>query len=134
LDALRAYLWMLPASIGIWAAFLWIPNTYEGFRSRSVLMHAATSAATSAMGVLALYALVTMFKQYYVHRSLIGVFGVTAFAMLLGTRLAARAFLSHYTQKGYDRHYVVIGGTHPEAIALAEHLESAPGAVFQVRG
>src|SRR6185436_5797196 len=42
--------------------------------------------------------------------------------------------LSHYTQKGYDRHYVVIGGTHPEAIALAEHLESSPGAVFQVRG
>ena len=134
LDALRAYLWMLPASVAIWAAALWIPNTYEGFRSRSLLMHAAASAATSALGVLALYALVTMFKQYHVHRSLIGVFGLTAFGMLLGTRLMARAFLSHYTQKGYDRHYVVIGGTHPEAIALAEHLESAPGAVFQVRG
>ena len=75
LDALRAYLWMLPASVAIWAAFLWIPDTYEGFRSRSLLMHAAASAATSALGVLALYALVTMFKQYYVHRSLIGVFG-----------------------------------------------------------
>jgi exopolysaccharide biosynthesis polyprenyl glycosylphosphotransferase len=134
LDPIGTYLWLLPTSLGIWAAFLWIPNTYEGFRSRSIAMHAAASAATSAMGVLALYALVTIFKQYHVHRSLIGVFGITAFAALLGTRLMARSFLSHYTQKGYDRHYVVIGGTHPEAIALAEHLEGAPGAVFQVRG
>jgi exopolysaccharide biosynthesis polyprenyl glycosylphosphotransferase len=134
LDPLGVYLWLLPASIGIWAAFLWIPNTYEGFRSRSAAMHAASSAVTSSLGMLALFALVTIFKQYHINRSLIGVFGVTAFAALFGTRLVARSFLSHYTQKGYDRHYVVIGGTHPEAIALAEHLESAPGAVFQVRG
>ena len=134
LEALGTYLWLLPASIAIWAAFLWIPDTYEGFRSRSVMRHAASSAATSAMGVLALYALVTIFKQYYVNRSLIGLFGLTAFAALLATRLVARSFLSHYTQKGYDRRYVVIGGTHPEAIALAEHLEASPGAVFQVRG
>jgi exopolysaccharide biosynthesis polyprenyl glycosylphosphotransferase len=134
LDSLGVYLWLLPASIGIWAAFLWIPDTYEGFRSRSAAMHAASSAVTSALGVLALFALVTIFKQYHINRSLIGVFGVTAFAALFGTRLVARSFLSHYTQKGYDRHYVVVGGTHPEAIALAEHLESSPGAVFQVRG
>jgi len=134
LDPLGVYLWLLPASIGIWAAFLWIPNTYEGFRSRSAAMHAASSAVTSSLGMLALFALVTIFKQYHINRSLIGVFGVAAFAALFGTRLVARSFLSHYTQKGYDRHYVVIGGTHPEAIALAEHLESAPGAVFQVRG
>jgi len=134
LDPLGVYLWLLPASIGIWAAFLWIPNTYEGFRSRSAAMHAASSAVTSSLGMLALFALVTIFKQYHINRSLIGVFGVAAFAALFGTRLVARSFLSHYTQTGYDRHYVVIGGTHPEAIALAEHLESAPGAVFQVRG
>jgi exopolysaccharide biosynthesis polyprenyl glycosylphosphotransferase len=134
LEPLGSYLWMVPASVAIWAAVLWIPNTYEGFRSRSALMHAATSAATCALGVLALFAVVTIFKRYTVNRSLIVVFGATAFAALFVTRLVARSFLAHYTQKGYDRHYVVIGGTHPEAVALAEFLESVEGAVFQVRG
>ncbi|MBI3854701.1 MAG: sugar transferase [Planctomycetes bacterium] len=134
LDPLGTYLWLLPASIAIWGAFLWIPNTYEGFRSRSAAMHAVASAATCALGIAALFAVVTLFKRYNVHRSLIGLFGVTAFAGLFATRLVARAFLAHYTLKGYDRHYVVIGGIHPEAIALAEFLEGAPGAVFQIRG
>jgi exopolysaccharide biosynthesis polyprenyl glycosylphosphotransferase len=133
-EPIQAYLWLLPASVIVWSALLWIPNTYDGFRSRSAPMHGFTAGATCALGVLVLFAFVTIFKRYSVNRSLIGMIGVAAFLGLFLTRLLAKSFLSHYTRHGYDRHYVVIGGTHPEALALAETLEGVQGGVFQVRG
>jgi len=135
LDPLPAYLWLLPASLAIWSVFHWVSNTYTGFRSRSLLMHGVFAGAASATGTLLLFALVAILRKGdAINRSFIGVFGVTAFGSLFATRAMAMAFLRHYTQKGYDRHYVIVGGTHPEALALAESLEALPGAVYQVRG
>jgi len=131
---LATYGWLLPASLAIWAAFLWFPNTYEGFRSRSALMHAFTAAVTCVLGVLVLFAFVTLFKMYYINRTMIGTIAVCAFIGLTVTRLFARSFLTHYTQKGYDRHYVIVGGTNEDALELARTLEQEQGAVFQVRG
>src|SRR4051812_40620819 len=56
IEPLRAYLWLLPMSLGIWGAILWILNTYEGFRSRSVFLHAFNAAVTSVLGLIALFA------------------------------------------------------------------------------
>lgn len=134
LDPLDTILWLLPTTLAIWTALLWLTNTYEGFRSRSIRMHGVRAALTSAASVLAMFALLAILKRYSINRSLIGMQGVASFVALLGTRATASAFLLHYTQKGYDRHYVLIGGNSPEATALAETLESMPGRVFQVRG
>jgi len=128
------YLWLLPVSVVVWALLLWFPNTYDGFRSRSGLMHVVLSGMTCALGVVALFAVVTIFKRYNINRSVIGMIGFAAFLGLSVTRLGARALISHYTLKGYDRHYVIVGGTHPEAVALAHMLEQVQGSVFQVRG
>jgi exopolysaccharide biosynthesis polyprenyl glycosylphosphotransferase len=127
-------LWVLLSSVGIWAALLWILNTYDGFRSRSALMHGFMAAITCALGLTILFAVVTVFKQYTVNRSLIGLFGVVAWIGLFLTRVTAMAFLDHYTQKGYDRHYIVVGGTQSDGVLLAESLEAERGGVFQVHG
>ena len=131
---LSGYLWLLPVSVMTWGALFWLQNTYEGFRGRSSLMHGATAALTCVLGSLVLFAFVTILKHYEVNRSLIGVLGVTTFLALFATRVTAMAFLAHYTQKGYDRHYVVIGGALQDGLALAETLEEVRGGVFQVRG
>jgi exopolysaccharide biosynthesis polyprenyl glycosylphosphotransferase len=131
----REYLWLLPASVAAWGAISWILNTYEGFRGRSLQMHAFTAALTSVLGTLVLFAVVAIFKRAeHVNRSLIGLLGVTAFVALLSTRMVALGFLVYYTQKGYDRHYVLIGGTQTDGLALAETLEDERGGVFQVQG
>jgi exopolysaccharide biosynthesis polyprenyl glycosylphosphotransferase len=128
-------LWLLPTTVVLWAALLWVPYSYVGFRSRSGWMHAFTAAVTSTIGVLVLFAVVALVKRGdAVNRSLIGLIGVTIFASLTAYRLAARSLLAHYTRQGYDRHYVVIGGTGDEAVSLAEMLEGIQGAVFEVRG
>jgi len=134
LEPLRSALWLLPPMLIAWSVFFWLFNSYDHFRSRGVMLHALHAAGASFFGVLVLFALVTLLKRYEVNRSMIGVIGVAAFAGLLGTRIVLSLFLSHYTRQGYDRHYVIIGGTHPEAVALGEYLEEFPGAVFQVRG
>src|SRR4051812_29184717 len=100
LDPLQTYLPLLPIFLLVWSAFLWIPNTYDRFRSRSGIMHVFTAALTSGLSVVALFAIVTIFKLDYVNRSLVAVIGGTAFATLLLTRLIARGFLSQYTLKG----------------------------------
>ncbi len=129
------YAWILPASVVIWGALFWIQNTYEGFRGRSLLMHVFTAATACSLGVVVLFAAVTLLKQgQSVNRSLIGLLGATSFAGLVLTRGIAMAFLRYYTQKGYDRHYVIIGGTQTDGLALAETLEEERGGVFQVQG
>jgi exopolysaccharide biosynthesis polyprenyl glycosylphosphotransferase len=133
-DPIGAYVWLWPLTILVWSAFLWFPYSYDGFRSRSALMHAYTAALSSGLSVLVLFALLTLLKRYGVNRSMIGTIGLTVFAGLFLTRVVSQGFLLHYTQKGYDRHYVVIGGTGDDAVALAESLETEQGAVFQVRG
>jgi exopolysaccharide biosynthesis polyprenyl glycosylphosphotransferase len=134
LDPLSSYLWLLPASLGIWVVLLWLSETYQGFRSRGLLTHVGIAAITSAISVLALFALLTILKRYTVNRSLIGLQGLASFGVLVLFRATISTFLSHYTAKGYDRHYVLIGGAMPEAVALAESLENLPGNVYQVRG
>src|SRR5882672_10377033 len=130
---LRDHLWLLPVSLVLWGILFWLFNTYEGFRSRSRPLQFLVAAATGFAGTLILFALLSILKQP-LNRSLVGMFGVATVAGLSLTRLVAMGFLIHYTQKGYDRHYVVIGGTSSEGLALAEILEAVQGGVFQVRG
>ncbi|HKS15922.1 MAG TPA: sugar transferase, partial [Planctomycetota bacterium] len=56
------------------------------------------------------------------------------FAIVFPLRIAARTLLGYYTTKGYDRHFVLVVGTGPEALRVATELESTVGAVYQVRG
>ena len=134
LDPLGNYLWLLPSMLVAWSIFLWTFNSYDQFRSRSLRFHAMSVGASSFCGALVLFALVTLLKRYEINRSLIGAVGVTAFAGLFASRGVLSMFLTHYTRQGYDRHYVIIAGTHPEAVSLAEYLEAFSGGVFQVRG
>jgi exopolysaccharide biosynthesis polyprenyl glycosylphosphotransferase len=97
-------------------------------------MHGAVAAVSSAASVLLLFALLTILKRYNVNRSLIGLQGVSSFAVLFVMRTVTASFLAHQTAEGYDRHYVVIGGNPENAATLAESLESLPGGVYQVRG
>jgi exopolysaccharide biosynthesis polyprenyl glycosylphosphotransferase len=135
IEPLPTVLWLLPAMLAIWAPLLWIFRSYEQFRGRSAWMHGALALGTSVSGVIILFALVAILKRSSdVNRSLIGLMGVASCLGLIAVRLIAMAFVSHYTLKGYDRHYVVIGGSGPEALQLAEYLEDMRGAVYQVRG
>jgi exopolysaccharide biosynthesis polyprenyl glycosylphosphotransferase len=134
LDPLSSYLWILPAFTAIWAVLLFLSDTYQGFRARGLLTHAAVAALTSVISVLAMFALLTILKRYTVNRSLIGLQGVASFGVLFLLRTATASLLAHYTAKGYDRHYVLIGGASQDALELAESLEGLPGYVYQVRG
>jgi exopolysaccharide biosynthesis polyprenyl glycosylphosphotransferase len=128
-------LWLLPVSLVVWGAVFWIQNTYEEFRSRGALMHGFTAAVASLAGMMTLFAIVTILRRgETVNRSFIGLFAVTTFAVLFFTRFVAMVSIAYYTEQGYDRHYVIIGGDHDEAVALAETLEAVRGKVFQVRG
>ncbi len=131
---LKDYLWLWPATLAIWSLLLWIFNGYVGFRSRGPLNHGVQTGLVSLSGTLGLFALLTIVKEQEVNRSLVGLIGVLSGLGLLGFRTLMVTLLGHYTQQGYDRHYVLIAGTSAEALALAEELEGVRGAVFQVRG
>lgn len=134
LGGLEKVLWIWPVALTLWSALLWSFNTYQGFRSRPLIQHGFLLGVVSVLGMLGLFALVTITREFLTNRSFIGLFGVISFLMLFSLRTAITALLLHYTQKGYDRHYVLIGGTHEEARALARSLEGIPGAVYEVRG
>jgi exopolysaccharide biosynthesis polyprenyl glycosylphosphotransferase len=134
LESLPHYLWIWPSALLVWSGLLWGFNSYQAFRSRSLLAHGFSMGTVSLLGTLALFALITILKEKTINRSFVGLLGIVSFFATFGLRLSAAAFLSHYTQKGYDRHYVLIGGTHDEALRLAESLEAIRGAVYEIRG
>jgi exopolysaccharide biosynthesis polyprenyl glycosylphosphotransferase len=127
-------LWLLPAALGVGSALLWGFRTYAAFRSRGAFDHALRVGAVSLAGTVLLFALQAALKQHEFNRSIIALYGAVSGVVLLSFRLAALGLLGHYTEKGYDRLYVLVAGTGPEAEALAEGLEGVRGAVYQVRG
>lgn len=134
LEPIGHYLWIWPSALLVWSGLLWGFNTYQSFRSRNLLSHGFSMGTVSLLGTLALFALITILKEKTVNRSIVGLFGILSFFATFGLRLSAAAFLSHYTQKGYDRHYVLIGGTLDQAVRLAESLGAIRGAVYEIRG
>jgi exopolysaccharide biosynthesis polyprenyl glycosylphosphotransferase len=75
-----------------------------------------------------------MLHEVTINRSLVLFAGIANFAVLFPCRVAAAAMLGYYTARGYDRHFVLVVGTHPEAVRIAEGLDAVHGAVYQVRG
>jgi exopolysaccharide biosynthesis polyprenyl glycosylphosphotransferase len=134
LGTLSQYLWIWPAMLLVWSTLLWGFNTYQAFRTRSLIVHGFTVGTVCMLGTLALFSLITVVKAYEVNRSFVGLLGIGSFLGLFALRTAATAFLTHYTQKGYDRHYVIIGGPPDHALQVAEELEAIHGMVYQVRG
>lgn len=134
LGPVRHYLWLWPVALAAWSALLWGFNTYLGYRSRSPLSHGFLVGVSSALGVLALFALLAILKQHDINRSFVGLLGVVSFLALFGTRVGGVAVLSHHAQKGYDRRFALVGGSLAESVPLAEALESMRGSLYQVRG
>lgn len=126
--------WLLPVSLAVWSVLLWGSNAYAHFRSSGILHHGTRVGVLTLVVTLILFAGVAMLKDVMTNRSFLGLYGLSAFGFLVACRVTAGAFLSYYTQKGYDRHYVLIGGTGRGAVALGRELEATRGAVYQVRG
>ncbi|MBI4566103.1 MAG: sugar transferase [Planctomycetes bacterium] len=129
------YLWILPVFLALWGAFAWSTDAYRSFRQRGPVAHALQVLAGEAMAVFAIFAVIALAKMgEEVNRSLVLLVGASHFALVFPLRVGTRSVLAYYTLKGYDRHFVVIAGTHPDAIRLARDLERTSGAVYQVRG
>ncbi|HZL73585.1 MAG TPA: sugar transferase [Planctomycetota bacterium] len=127
-------LWLLPVYLAIWSALTWGTNAYRAFRRRGALSHAFNLGAVNALAVFSVFALLMMMKETGINRTLIAFVGVANFAVLLPVRIAGRTLLGYYTNRGYDRHFVLVVGTGAEAVRVAESLQEVHGAVYQVRG
>jgi len=134
LEPLSQYLWLLGPMLLVSALSLFFTGTYQGFRSRSGTLHFGSALFAGLLIGVGLFTLLAVFRETRVNRSLIVMIAGSSTVFLFVWRVGATGLLRHYTQKGYDRHYVIIGGTHTEAVALARYLDGIPGAVFEVRG
>jgi exopolysaccharide biosynthesis polyprenyl glycosylphosphotransferase len=134
LEPLSAYVWLLGPMLAVSAVILPLTNSYQAFRTRGLLLHLASAVIAGALIAVGLFAAVALFREHRVNRSLIGTISGVSALSLFAWRVGAAGLLRHYTQKGYDRHYVIIGGAHTESLALARYLEGIPGSVFEVRG
>ncbi len=134
LKALRELLWILPTFLVLWSAMTWLWDAYRAFRTRGAVSHAFSVLATDVIAILGIFSLQTVFKQTEISRSFIGIFAGLHFVGIVAMRLGFRALLLHATARGYDCHFVIVGGTHDEARAIARHLNASMGGVYLVKG
>ena len=127
-------LWLLPIHLAFWSAFTWGTNAYRSFRTRGPLGHAFNLAAVNALTIFSVFGLLMMLHEVEVNRTLVLFTGAANFAIVFPLRVAARTLLGYYTAKGYDRHFVLVVGTGPDALRVATELDATIGAVYQVRG
>jgi exopolysaccharide biosynthesis polyprenyl glycosylphosphotransferase len=132
--SLPRLVWILPTYLVIWALLTWLWDAYRAFRSRGLVSHALSVMATIIVSVLGIFSLQTVFKQTEVNRSFMGLFAALHFVGLVTTRVIFRTLLLHATARGYDRHFVLIGGVGDEARSVAKYLLAVPGNVYQVKG
>ncbi len=127
-------LWLLPVFLALWSAFAWTGDAYGSFRQHGAVQHAARLLLSNGLAVFSVFAILALVKRHEVNRSLVAMVGLMHFALVLPLRLSTRALLAYYTSKGYDRHFVLVGGALDEAVRIARRLDAWPGRVFQVKG
>jgi exopolysaccharide biosynthesis polyprenyl glycosylphosphotransferase len=134
LAPLREIFWLSPLYLSFWAAFAWGTKAYRAFRVRGVVSHAFNLGVSCALAVFSTFGLLMTLHEIEINRSLLLLTAVVHFVLVLPLRIVARTLLGYYTARGYDRHFALVVGTHPEAVRIATALEDVFGAVNQVRG
>jgi exopolysaccharide biosynthesis polyprenyl glycosylphosphotransferase len=134
LPPLAQVLWLLPVYLAFWSAFTWGTAAYRAFRVRGALSHAFNLGIVNAMAAFSSFGLMMILQAVEINRSLILFTAVANLVIVFPLRIAARMLLGYYTARGYDRHFVLVVGTHSEALRVANSLTDVVGAVFQVRG
>ncbi len=127
-------LWLIPVYLGFWSAFTWGTGAYRAFRVRGALSHAFNLGVVNALSAFSAFGLMMILQEIDINRSLILFTAAANFVIVFPLRIAGRTLLGYYTARGYDRHFVVVVGTHPEALRVAAALADVVGAVYQVRG
>ena len=134
LPPLRDVLWLIPVYLAFWSVFTWGTNAYKAFRVRGVLLHAFNLGVVNVLAAFSTFGLMMVLQTIEINRSLVLFTSAANFLILFPLRISARTLLGYYTSKGYDRHFVVVVGTHAEALRVARALNEIVGAVYQVRG
>lgn len=139
--ALTAYLPLLPWVLAIWAVLLLASDSYRSHRTVPLLDEAREIARICAVGLvmlaLSIYALRLdewLLGQDEISRPWILLIGVFAALLLLTEKLALRTLSRYVRARGRNYRTVLIVGTNPAAVALADSMTDHRYWGFRVLG
>lgn len=139
--ALSTYLPLLPFVLGVWGVLLVTSGCYRSHRTVTLLEEAwdILKVCTSGLAVLALavYALrldEKLLGNDQFSRLWVLMVGVWACVLLLTEKLALRTLSRYVRYRGYNYRTVLIVGTHPGAVALADSIRNHRYWGFRILG
>jgi len=126
---LEAYLPLLPLVLGIWGVLLLVTGRYRSHRTVP-LGAEARGVIKVCLGGMALLALMVfsfrldriVLENDQISRLWIALVGAFACVLLLSEKIALRTVSRWIRSKGYNYRNLLIVGTHPGAIALADSI------------
>lgn len=138
---LPTYLPLLPFVLGVWAILLVSSGCYRSHRTVTLLEEAwdIVKVCTSGLAVLALavYALQLdekLLGNDQFSRLWVLMVGIWACLLLLTEKLALRTLSRYVRYRGYNYRTVLIVGTHPGAVALADSIRNHRYWGFRILG
>jgi exopolysaccharide biosynthesis polyprenyl glycosylphosphotransferase len=112
------YLWIVPATVGIWLGVGVALGIYRDIRDEELSRAFLDPLKVALVATTLLFAFTFAFKLVYISRLLLGFYAVSDLVLMILFRLVARRL-----SVGELRHFLVVGAT-PEAMDIARTLEA----------
>jgi exopolysaccharide biosynthesis polyprenyl glycosylphosphotransferase len=112
------YLWIVPATVGIWLGVGLALGIYRDIRDEEFSRLFLDPIKVALVATTLLFAITFAFKLVYISRLLLGFYALSDFVLMVLFRLVARRL-----SVGEFRHFLLVGTT-PEAMDIARTLEA----------
>jgi exopolysaccharide biosynthesis polyprenyl glycosylphosphotransferase len=131
---LGTYLWLLLLIVPTWALTLWVARASTAPRMRTLKRAIMRAALATAVGALVLAALAFGLKLEFLSRSLVALFAILHFVLMVLFRVVVALRLRAAARHGERLRWVVVVGEPVKAAALAEQVADHADWGLRVRG
>ena len=128
------YLVLLALLLPVFALCLVAVGFYSSRRTLPLWEELWAAAKAVFLGTATLALLVYAFRLTYVSRPFLFLFALVDFGLLAGEKLLIRSVAQNARARGLNFRTVVLAGTGPRAVAMAQFLEAHPHWGFRVLG
>ncbi len=115
--------WLLYVILPVWSILLFYFRVYESQRTKTLAEEAWKVTGASFLGPLILMSIIFLLKVEYISRIFIGIFGVTAWVLIITERSLLRLWAQYVRRKGFNFRNIVIVGTGRRAREMKDLID-----------
>ncbi len=115
--------WLIYIILPVWSILLFYFRTYESQRTKPLTEEVWKVSGVSFFGPVILMSIVFLLKVEYISRLFIGIFGITAWLLLISERCLLRLYARYVRRQGFNYRNIIIIGTGRRAREMKDLID-----------